>query len=510
MEASGTAPPAAFPRQEGALAPYLKAIRAHRVVVILVTLAAIGAAVAWQVVRSPSYQATAEILLTPVPQDDTTFLGLQILRESNDPTRTAQTAASLIHSPQAAVLTATRMGGRYDRLRVEETVKVEPKGQSNILAVVATAHGAGEAARLANTYATSALAARRRVLTTQINQAVTRLRASPSSDDRDRARQLQALQGGQDPTLSISQSATPPEGPTGAPRWAIVLLAAIAGFTVASGAALLLEQINRRVRDLEELIELYPLPILGRVPEVQSRQRRAMLHDPLAVPPSVREVYRTLQVQLEQRSVGGRVIMVTSATTGDGKTMSSVNLAQALVATGQTVMLMDFDLRKPDVSGRLGVPGADGILSLASDERDLADIVVRAPQLPALRVAAAGASEASVPMLPILFRRLPAIMEEARLLAHYVVIDTAPLGEVSDALQLLPFVDDVVVVARTGNTSRTNFELMRDLLERSDHRPAGMLVIGSTGRQTASYYTYGYPQPAPSGVRRWFARSPSR
>src|SRR3712207_7484865 len=64
-----------------------------------------------------------------------------------------------------------------------------------------------------------------------------------------------------------------------------------------------------------------------------------------------------------------------------------------------------------------------------------------------------------------LFRSLPAIVDEARAMADFVVFDTAPIGEVSDALQAVGQADDVVLVARVGHTDRANFEQARDFLE---------------------------------------------
>ena len=88
---------------EPALGPYLRAIRAHRAVVILTTLAFVLAALFWLTfARTPTYEATANLLVTPLPQDDQIFRGLQLLRDSGDPTRTVQTASSLVTSNEAA------------------------------------------------------------------------------------------------------------------------------------------------------------------------------------------------------------------------------------------------------------------------------------------------------------------------------------------------------------------------------------------------------------------------
>jgi Mrp family chromosome partitioning ATPase len=86
------------------------------------------------------------------------------------------------------------------------------------------------------------------------------------------------------------------------------------------------------------------------------------------------------------------------------------------------------------------------------------------------------------------------VLKEAEELADYVILDTAPLGEVSDALRMADHVDGIVVVTRPGHTTRANFEFMRDLLEQTGRTPLGIVSIGSQSGATNSYYTYGLPQ----------------
>src|SRR5688500_230455 len=155
-------------RQEGALAQYARAIRAHPLVIVGVTMLTVLAALAWVVQKEPVYEATAEVLVTPMPADSTALFGLQLLRESNDPTRTLQTAASLVETTRAAELTGKEMGEGFSRTYVQDQVEVEPQGQSNILAVTAKANEADTAALLANTFVAASLAARRETLRKQI------------------------------------------------------------------------------------------------------------------------------------------------------------------------------------------------------------------------------------------------------------------------------------------------------------------------------------------------------
>lgn len=496
---------------EGALEPYLRALRAHWKLVTLVTLVTVGFSIFWLSVRSPHYDATAQMLVTPVAVDDTTFEGVDVLRgDTSDATRTVQTAAALIESPEAADATARRVGRGQTRASVEAAVKVATRGETNILGIKATASNPQLATDLANTYAQTALEQRATAIRTQIAQKLGAQRATLSkgglSDTASATlsssiERLRSASTAGDPAFSITQKAVPPNGTVGTPKWLIVALALIGGFTLGTGAALIIELTNRRIRDEDELRRLYPLPVLAHVPVVAGAERRA-LRNPLATPPIVRESFRTLQVQLDRQGRLPRVLMLTSGSSGDAKTTSAANLAITLVAAGHRVILLDFDLRKPDLGRLLDVAPSGRLSSLISREASLSDLLVEVPRVPSLRLLPTG-DDRDVVLLEPLGRRLPELFEEARAQADYVIVDTPPLGEVSDALRLVDLVDDVIVVARPGHTNRANVELMRDLLGRAGRTPLGMLVIGEAQGSVNTYYTYGMggrpTRPAASG-----------
>lgn len=489
------------PRTEGAAGPYLRAIRSHPLLVALITLAAFAGAAAWLALRSPDYESEAQVLVTPLPQDDRSFLGLPVVRESSEPTRVMQTAATLIDSPGAADLAARRLGRGWTRERVVESVEVEPQGESNIIAITARAEDPELAARVANTFADAGLDVRGRALRRLADSEIAELEAQRGGAQPGRLGRLRAVRSSGDPTLLLSQPAVAAAAPVGASPPLILLLALVAGFTLASGAALLIELLDRRIRDEDELGALWPVPVLAHVPKLPRRLRRAEEYSPFAMPPAVREAFRTAQVQLDQRPRDSRVIMVTSASKGDGKTTSAANLAVALVGAGHRVILVDFDIRKPDVARLLRVKSDRGLISLLASNTSLADLLVQSPDLPPLRVAPVG-TEGDVVLLEALSRRVPDMLAQARALADYIVIDTAPLGEVSDALRIVDYVDDIVVVTRPGHTDRASLELTRDLLARTDHHALGLLVIGESHGAPSAYYTYGVPQARDGRSRR--------
>jgi capsular exopolysaccharide synthesis family protein len=479
---------------EGALAPYLRAIQSHKVVFFLVMIATVAAAGIWVSTGTKEYEATAQVLINPLPQDNQSFLGLDLLRDSGDPTRTAQTAAALLETREVADAAAKRLNETRLGSEILDATKVSAEGESNVLDVTATGESPSEAARTANAFARSALAIRQQILQTQIKEEIEQLENGPqTSTTPNRISQLEALEQHGDPTLSLASPAEPSDSPIGPSAPLVLILALLAGLAIGTAAVVLLEMAARKVRDEDEATQLYPLPILVRVPLLPRSTRR---HPERSwdMPPNIREPFRTLLTQF-QREEGGKVVMFTSGSTGDGKTTSSVNLAMAMALAGHSTILIDMDLRKPGVDQVLDLDSRASMQTLLDGSAPFEQSLTPFPNMENLKVLSPsnfdGQDELLVERLMGHFFQL---LTEATALAEYVVIDTAPLGEVSDALRIARYVDEMVVVVRPGSTNRANFEVMRDLLERTGDRPTGMLVVGDRTGASSTYYTYGLAQ----------------
>jgi uncharacterized protein involved in exopolysaccharide biosynthesis len=253
--------PDAPPVQEGAAGPYLRAILGHKWIVLGIAALTVGAAVAWLAVRETEYEATGEILVTPLPQDEPAFLGVQVLRDSAEPIRTIQTAASLAASARARELTAERLGRGWDEDRVDDAVEVEPIGESSVLAVTARDEDPETAARVAYIYTRAIIHARRELLRKQVRVAISQLQAQARRLDQDsgagvetlrRLNQLELVRSGVDPTLSISRPAEVPDDPLGPPSWLVIVLAALAGLTLGAVTAVLVDALGGGGREPDE------------------------------------------------------------------------------------------------------------------------------------------------------------------------------------------------------------------------------------------------------------------
>lgn len=486
---------------QSALSPYLEAVRSHVVLVVVVLAATVISAFAWYDVQPPRYAAEADIFVTPLPAEAAAVVGLPLIQDLRDPTRTIQTAAALVNSDAAAARTAQLLGDGWTLREVARAVDVDPRGQTNILVVRATAETGELAAMLANTFATATLEVRRNALQSAAQAAIpsvqAQLRSNPTPELRSVLSRLRTLAGGRDPTLSIAQRATPSSQSLGPSRSLVLLLAVLAGAMLSVGAALAVDRLAPdRIKSEDELLSIFQLPILARLPILRGRKRRK---GPLEVEPETREALRTVQVQLDLTgNKQARTILITSPSPDDGKTTTALALGAALADTGARVILIDTDVRGMQTRStprRATTPAlARSFPESASEDRSSRSLRgLLYPLEGHNNLQLLDASDIGFDSVDKRSRdRLAESIRAAAQQADYVIVDTPPLGVVSDALALVEFVDDVLVVVRLRATKRIHAEITRDLLARAGVDAVGFLVIGD-GPVGTYAYTYGHP-----------------
>jgi Mrp family chromosome partitioning ATPase len=432
-----------------------------------------------------TYSTTASILVTPLPEGDSALLGIGTVVDTGDPGEAVQTAAALIDTHDAASVAAKHLGPPWTADSVFTAIAVTPEGASDVVDITATAPTAKGAQQVANAFTTDALAYRGGIVQGEVGRSIAALTAdlaqlhsaaSSAAEVQALATSIEQLKAvkatGGEPTLSLSQTAPVPTGPNGASKALIFLLALVGGFALGSVAAVGLETFSRPVRDREEIEAIYPLPVLAALPRIAGRKHEHGT-PPWALPADVFEQLRMLRVQLSL-APAGHVIMVTSAGAGDGKTTVAAALAAAFAEADQSVILLDLDLRKPDLRRLLGVD--DAVEPEGLSPRAPAGVPVTVPKLPGVRVFPT--PRGNMATVETLVQRLPLLMAQARRAADFVVVDSAPVGEVSEALRIAAICDQVVFVARPRHTDRRRLILARDLLERAGRSPVGMVLVG--------------------------------
>jgi polysaccharide biosynthesis transport protein len=484
------------PEEELGLKRYLETIRERWVLVVVSTLVCTLVAIAYVAVATKSYKAEADLLITPVASD--TLPSLPLIRQSADPTRDVETAAKLVTNVDVAARVKAQLHLSESPQDLLKKVTAEPIAQSNIVAVSAEENSKADAQRLANAFATQAVAEQTDKLHREIASQFQGLKASLGTpgtpDTTGTLAELQALSTGPDPSMRVETLADLPQSPA-SPRPALTVVGGIlAGLLLGIVGAFASQILDPRLRREEQLRRRFRLPILARIPKESARRDKPI--GPRHLSPAAAEAYRTLRATISRtgdEASGGQVILVTGASASEGKSTTAVNLASSLALTGRNVILIEADLRRPSLGSVLDIQPTDGgVVSVLIEHTRLSQALVSSPAYgPHLRALLADQSGGG--WVTDLFS-IPAadeMIKDARRLADYVVIDSPPLNEVIDALPLARQADDVLLVARVGQTRLDKLGQLADLLAESGITPIGFAVIGTPrpGRRDYRYYT---------------------
>jgi capsular exopolysaccharide synthesis family protein len=497
-----TEPTLSFANQREGASRYLAALREHWLLILTLVVVAVGSAAAYSYTAQKKYKAEADLLVSP--QGDTAFEGLPVIRESNGLTSGVLTAARLIQTPQVAERVRTGDGFDLSRDALLGSIDVKPLSQSNIIAIVATSSSASRAAAIANAFALQFVAQRSEDFNLALNRTITRLRTrvanlppeqlnTPTASDlRAQLAQLQTLADGPDPSVSVASRAVPPTSPSWPRPKLSMAIALLVALLLGAGAALALEVFNPRISREDELLLGHRLPILARVPRVSGSAASRYLTRRGRLPAHVWEAYRTLRASLTGAGPKGgfpRTILVTSAIPGEGKTMTSVNLAITMALTGVKVILIDADLRRPMIATVFGAAARSngfGLLLVGNTSPELA--LLDAPGTPNLQLLLSNPEHAH--LVDLLQRdRLETVLEQLHEYADVVIIDSPPLTEVGDALPLADVAETVLVAVRLGRSRRDKLDELRRALAQRGVSPAGFVV---TSRRRARKPAYGY------------------
>jgi len=262
-----------------------------------------------------------------------------------------------------------------------------------------------------------------------------------------------------------------------------------------------LERRDRRVKSPEEVEQVYGIPVIGMIPE------SGVLRSGAVPTPRDEEAFLMIRAQLRYFDVDRdiQVVMVSSAESGEGKTMVSLNLARAAArADGKRALLIESDMRRPSLTRLIGRESVAGLAELLSHSQDLhaglrelvvtPDQVVHSERPVHLDILLAG----SVPPNPaelLESRRMIELLDAAASMYDIVVIDTPPIGVVSDAIPLAHQVDGVLLISRIGVSHRDQASRLMKRLRGLNAHILGVVVNSYKPASGSRYGYYGYYQP---------------
>ena len=305
--------------------------------------------------------------------------------------------------------------------------------------------------------------------------------------------------------VDVARVPTSPSGPNLLKNLGFALAL---GLSTGIGLAFLLESMDNTVRTPEQAQIISALPSLGMIPlgsrstrEMGGNQKLALASSKEAVelvtqsrPRSqMAESYRALRTSLLLTFAGGppTVILITSALPEEGKTTTSVNSAIVLAQKGTRVLLIDADLRRPSIHKTLGMGPKIGLSNVLTGAATLQQAIIPSTILLELFILPAGTPPPN-PAELLASAKMKNVLAELRKQYDHIVIDSPPTLSVTDAVVMSTDADAVVLVIRSGHTTKPALRRARDILLQVNARVCGVLVNAVDLSSPDYYYHYEY------------------
>lgn len=222
-------------------------------------------------------------------------------------------------------------------------------------------------------------------------------------------------------------------------------LGLVGGIGFGLGLAFLVAFLDDRVKSSHDIEGKLGLPLIGILPRLEKMKSEEKAQVALSnADPLASEAFRTLHSNLRLASIDTKpqVMMVTSTTPSEGKSFVTSNLALTFALHGERTVIVDCDLRKPNVHRGFGIANSKGVIDYCTADADLDSLIVRNPRTN-LDVLPAG-GHATAPTRILNSKKFAAMLEELRKRYDRVFLDTPPIAPVSDAMIILPHVDGVL------------------------------------------------------------------
>jgi len=453
------------------LRDYLAVMRARWLTIALATVLVGGLAFAWTLTQPKVYTAHSSVLVTP----GTAWAGQDGLLAENY-ARTRMGSYSVVaKSDQVAVYAAEQEGVSGDPYDLLDRVTVINPDDTTLLNFSASGPSPEAARRLVEVWVEGT--------TLAINEIERTAR-----DDNAGV------------TVTTLEAPRLPAVPSAPRTKQAVAIGLMLGLVLGIAYAFVRASLDRRVRTREDVERAAATSVVGALPWDGALSKKGAGHRA----PDFRlvEAVRQLRTNLQFMDVDHppRVIVVTSPLPGDGKSTTSILLAEAIAESGKPVVLVDADLRRPSLAAELGLVGAGGLTSVLAGQAALEDVLQKAGPTGLLSVLASG----PIPPNP---SELVGSEAMRKLLYSFpedtiILVDTPPLVPVTDASVLAARTDGALVVVRSGSTTFDTMDEAMAILARVRGRALGVVLNGAHGvgaRMRAYAYTSSQV-PAPLAV----------
>jgi capsular exopolysaccharide synthesis family protein len=491
------------PAEQNDFRAYLRAIWRWKWLMLAFLIVVPTIAYVLEARKTVVYESSTLVQPQAVQLDPSLFGGQSVTSGDNilaiarlvDTTDVAAAAAKLMRSPPAS--SASLLG----------QVSADADTNTGFLTITATDPDPRRAADIANAFGQAISNNQAGQARAKIDNAISRLQKQitqlPQSDQTTRQElsgEVQRLKTLRASTLNttgaIIEKAVPSGSPVGRNTRRAVELGLVIALLLGFGAVAIAENSDRRVRSPDDLESLTGLPRLSAIP--------ASAFDP-AEDDDLRdeEAFQMLRGALMYFNVDHRLksVVITSAGQEDGKTTVAVRLAQSAARAGRNIILVDADLRRPQIAPRLHMQAAEGLGTVLAGESDLWSVLREIPvsaegdsQITSqgtLRVLPAGVA-APNPSELLSSERMERVLAELESGSDLVIVDSAAALAVSDVLPLLRWTSGVVMIARLNRTTRAGVRRLQKIIESADGTLLGVVATGAPNSSRYDGYGYGY------------------
>lgn len=253
--------------------------------------------------------------------------------------------------------------------------------------------------------------------------------------------------------------------------------------------------VNNSIQNTEDISKLTQIPLIGVIGVNKDSLNLAVFDKPKS---ALSEAFRTIRSSLQflykkQQVSGSKTLMITSSISGEGKTFCSINIATVFALSEKKTVIIGLDLRKPRLADEFNLKNQIGVVNYLIKQNSLAEII-NPTQIPNLDVILSG----PIPPNPselILSDAMRDLILELKQQYDYIILDTPPVGLVSDALELAQFADVTLYIVRQNYTKKDMITLLNTRVQRGELANASIILNGYENKAkygTAYGYGYGY------------------
>ena len=273
------------------------------------------------------------------------------------------------------------------------------------------------------------------------------------------------------------------------------IVAAILGGAIPLAIVFAIVFFNTRIGNIEEIKRISMLPILGIIGKSNYSSNLLLKNHPRsAIAESFRSLRSSLQFIYRKRDIEGtKTVLVTSSISGEGKTFTSINLAMVFALSEKKTLLVGLDLRKPKIFDDFKLTNDVGVVNFLIGDRSL-DEIKQSSGVPCLDIILAG----PIPPNPselLISEAMDDFMAQLKTEYDYIILDTPPIGLVTDAFEIMSYADASLYVIRQGYTKKGMLGLINEKYRKGEVNNISLVLnyFRSLGRYGYGYgYDYGY------------------